>query len=148
MPMTIDNLKKLFTQDEKYSFNMMHALTIQAMDAFALIDRACFIEDNSLYSRDRNCKSNFTMLNVVIRDVMSDTVDRNELSQLLKEIPQAMSELTASLNIFLKGDSNVNRKIIYTNALAYIAKIHSCFLAEDLRQDSVADSFSYSTPRK
>jgi hypothetical protein len=124
MPITIDNLKKMFTEDEKKSFDIMYAKTILAIDAFDALpqkSKAFFLEDKSAYSRDMNCKINFTMLNVVIRELMSNAADVQALNLLLKDIPKAINELTNSLNVFLASDSNEDRRVIYSNALVYIA---------------------------
>jgi hypothetical protein len=149
MTVTVENLKKMFTKEEARSFNIMHAETMRAVNAFAAEgSKAFFVEDKSAYSRDMNCKINFTLLHLVVRQVAKDEIDMEELNESLEDLPKALAELTQSLNVFRGNDGNEERKSIYDTGLSYITKVSSCLVETDFRKDNMEAATAFSILKK
>jgi hypothetical protein len=118
MPTTIENMKNLFTEDEKKTFGFMRAKTMLAVDAFK-VDKAqgssqAFFDAKSAYSRDSYCKMNFATLSVIISE-LTEGAGMSASDKLDATLASVLNELNEAFAVFIKSDNNSVRKATYEN---------------------------------
>ncbi len=142
MPTTRSNLEALFDEKEQYAFLQMMVKTERAISAFRddpeLVSesRKTFKVEGSHYTLDRHCEIDFTMLNTTISMVRDKPDNAKILNQSIDEVSGKIKNLLTSLNLFIKMDTNTERKSVYQNALTYLNKIEQCFEPADEKNEN------------